>query len=282
MENAANWIILIVDDEEIVHRNLEIALREMVHANKGVEFMHAYTATEAKKIITAHPAIAVIVLDVMMEKDDAGLTFIQFLRSEAENKDTRVLLYTGQPGIAPKREVSDKYVIDGYLDKNKSNQEDCYVAVRLALTSYEERLKLHASNRKDDVSLLGKIAKDYVWLLESPHSPKEYEAVVKKINSILHLSQEILASYTLEDLKNGSEVGTTKVSRLSRQEYDALVSIHSTKIIFNHTPMPDYEREKEILFDTIVNGARRFATIRILPDTAKASLKACLANCHTT
>ncbi len=281
MTNKDKWTILIVDDEKPIHENLEYTLRDIAHNNKGVVFMHAYSATEAKKIIVAHPTIAVIVLDVMMENEDAGLTFVQFLRDEAYNNDTRVLLYTGQPSIAPKREVAKKYIIDGYLDKNMSNNDDCYVAVRLALKSYDERLKLQASSKKDDVSLLQEIAKTYVCLLESPDSPKEYEVLVEKINTMLHLSQEILAAYALNDLKNDLKVGTSKTERLSRKEYMALVNIHHIKVILNHTTMQAYEREKDIIFNTIVKEAQQFSAIKILPDTAKTNLQACLKNCNT-
>ena len=278
--NKHNWIILIVDDEESIHENLKFTLRRMVHANKEIVLLHAYSAKEAKKIIAENPTIAVIVLDVMMERDDAGLSFVQFLRDEANNKDTRVLLYTGQPTIAPKREVAEKYIIDGYLDKNSTDNNDCYVAVRLALKSYEERLKLKASSKKEDINLLEEIAAAYVWLLEEPEYPKEYEEVIEKVNSMLYLSQEILASYALEDLKSGSKLGTTKTERLSRQEYAALVNIHHIKVILNHTSIPAYEREKNILFHMITREAQKFATIRILPDTAKQSLEACLENCN--
>ena len=278
MGNKDNWIILIVDDEQIVHTNLEITLRKMEHNDKGVEFMHAYSGEEAREIIVATPEIAVIVLDVMMEKNDAGLSFIEFLRDEAKNSDTRVILYTGQPGYAPKQEVADKYIIDGYLDKNTSDKQDCYVSVRLALTSYEERLKLRELSKKDDVALLSEIAEAYVWFLETQaDTPGDYNTCVEKINAMLHLTQEILASYGLRDVKEGLSAGTTKTERLSREEYQALINIHHIKLILSHTSVQEYEAsEKSAILATIVKSSHMFSSIRILPDTAKAALKECL------
>ena len=276
----SKWKILIVDDEEVVHRSLKFTLRDVSHNDKKCVLFHAYSAFEARKIISADQEIALVILDVMMEKDDAGLTFIEFLRDELNNNNTRVLLYTGQSGIAPKREVSDKYIIDGYLDKNSSDNDDCYAAVRLALKSYEQILELNKLSKKDDVTLLSEIAETYACILKDSEFRVEYEQFSEMVNSIFHLSQEVLASYALKDLKDNLKSGTTKMQRLSREEYTTLVSIRYVKLILNYTSIQAYESERDMIFDTILKAARSFADIRILPDAARASIKACLANCN--
>ena len=276
MISDCKWIILIVDDEGYIHENLEVTLRDMEHAGRGVELVHAYSAYDAKKIIEERPEVALVILDVMMESDDAGLSFVRFLREEVNNMVTRVLLYTGQSGIAPKREVSEKYIIDGYLDKNMSDNDDCYVAVKLALKSHEKLLELNESSKKDDVTLLGEIAEAYASVLKDSEFSVEYERVAETVNSILHLSQEILASYVLEDLKNNLKLGTTKMKRLSREEYTTLVSIRHVKIILTHTSIQDYETDKDIIFHTILKEAQKFALIKILPGRSKAYLESSL------
>ena len=93
---------------------------------------------------------------------------------------------------------------------------------------------------------------------------------------MLHLSQEILASYTLQDLKEGVKIGTTKTKRLSREEYSALVSIHHIKVILNEMTIQSYQSEKLTLLNLMVKEAQKFASINILPDASKASLEASL------
>lgn len=188
-ENLDRWYVLIVDDEEDIHELLKMSLRDLTYSDMEVTFLHAYTALEAKKMINHYPEIAVIILDVMMEEDDAGLSFVQFVREEVDNADTRILLHTSQPGIAPKKEVSEKYMIDGYLDKNVTDNDDCYVATRRALKSYEERLKLKNRAAKNDVGLLKEIAVLYTRILDDfEFEKKEYETVVEEINAMVHLS----------------------------------------------------------------------------------------------
>ena len=271
------WLILIVDDEENIHDLLKIALQDIAYNNKKTDFISAYTAAQAREIIKSHPEIAVIILDVMMEEDDAGLSFVKFVREEVKNADTRILLHTGQPGIAPKKEVSVKYRIDGYLDKNVTDNDDCYVATQLALQSYEERLKLKEMAAKDDLGLLKEIATIYTSLLDDPEFNKTYETVVGKVNSMVCLSQEILAGYALEDLKNDLNPGSTKEKRLSFEDYFALIQTHDIKMILVHTSLEKYKKERLTTFDMLLQAAQNFCNIKILPDDSKQLLKARIA-----
>ena len=132
-DSRVNWQVLIVDDEKLIHDVLSMNIRDMVCNDRPITLIEAYSANEAKNIIDNNPDIAVIILDVMMEQDDAGLNLVKYIREELKNIDIRILLHTGQPGIAPKREVSEDYMIDAYLDKNMSDNDDCYVAVKLAI-----------------------------------------------------------------------------------------------------------------------------------------------------
>ena len=71
---------MIVDDEAQVHTATDIALRKFVFENKSLKFISAYSAKEAKQLIQEHPDVAIILLDVIMETDDAGLEFVQYIR----------------------------------------------------------------------------------------------------------------------------------------------------------------------------------------------------------
>ena len=58
---------------------------------------------EAKAIFKTHDDIAVVLLDVVMETDDAGLKVAEYVRNELDNHFTRIILRTGQPGQAPEK-----------------------------------------------------------------------------------------------------------------------------------------------------------------------------------
>jgi len=268
-----SWKVLIVDDEEFIHDNLEINLRDMEYEHKKVEFLHAFTAKNAKEIIKNNNEIAVIILDVMMEEDSAGLNFAKFVRAEVKNNDVRILLHTGQPGIAPKKEVANNYEIDAYLDKNVADNDDSYAAVRFALRAYKERIDLKKSSIKTDYELLENIAHHYVRILKDWDSFTKQMDLLSKINSMVHLAQEILASYALQDLKDELPLGTSKSKSLSFEDYSALVQITNLRIIVMSLLNGKFNKEKTIVLDNIKDAAKRFSTIKILSKTAKEKLE---------
>ncbi len=55
--------------------------------------------------------VAVVLLDVVMEDDDAGLNWYREIREQMRNTRLRIILRTGQPGQAPEREVIVNYDI---------------------------------------------------------------------------------------------------------------------------------------------------------------------------
>ena len=70
---AGSWKVMIVDDEKEVHSITKIALGDFLFEGKSIEFVHAYSAREAKELMAKHPDTALMLLDVVMEEEDAGL-----------------------------------------------------------------------------------------------------------------------------------------------------------------------------------------------------------------
>ena len=98
----------------------------------------AETAEEALQCLQDHADIAVLLLDVVMESEHAGLKLCQRIREELHNDEVRILLRTGQPGAAPEKKVIENYEIDGYLSKAEMTQTRLYTAVRTALKAFTE------------------------------------------------------------------------------------------------------------------------------------------------
>jgi CheY-like chemotaxis protein len=273
VNTAGSWTILIVDDEQVIHDVLTMNLRHMEYNNKPITFLNAYSASQAKEMITDNPNIAVVILDVMMEEDDAGLNMVKFIREDMQNANMRILLHTGQPGIAPKREAAERFKIDGYLDKNVTDNDDCYVSVKLALRAYEEHLKLKDSAAKDDISLMGDLSAHYIDLLAGSDSKDDQKSMLKKVNKMVHLVQQMLGDYALNDLKNDLSLGSTKAKKLSLSDYRALIRIHDIKVILSHTPSDHFYSERSVNFDMLVQAAKLFSKIKILPEVCRQDLQ---------
>lgn len=93
--------ILTVDDDEAFQRSIKLALASFQYQGKPVRILSASSSTEAAKILASTPDVAVIVLDVVMETDDAGLRLVRSVREVLGNAEVRIVLVTGQPGMAP-------------------------------------------------------------------------------------------------------------------------------------------------------------------------------------
>lgn len=134
--------ILVADDEPDVAAVTRLGLRSMRYRGKVVEIASVPTGREAVDFIRQHPDTAVLLLDVVMESLTAGLDACRQVRSELGNRFIRILLRTGQPGIAPEKKAIDEYDIDGYLPKAELTSTRLYASVRTALKAFDELVEL--------------------------------------------------------------------------------------------------------------------------------------------
>ncbi len=130
------WIVMVVDDEPDILAVTRLTLENAQFSGRGVRLVNAGSAAEGRRALAAHPDAALILLDVVMESDDAGLTFVRHVREGLSNRDVRIVLRTGQPGVAPARAVIDAYEIDDYRTKTELTSERLYVSVAAALRTY--------------------------------------------------------------------------------------------------------------------------------------------------
>ena len=113
------WKVLIVDDDEEVHAVTKLVLSNFEWDDIPLHFISAYSAYEAEQLFKEHDDIAVALIDVVMETDDAGLRLIKIIRDVQMNKETRIVLRTGQPGQAPERKIIREYEISDYKNKTE-------------------------------------------------------------------------------------------------------------------------------------------------------------------
>lgn len=134
--------ILVVDDEPDIHAVTRLSLKSMRYHDRKVVIDSAASGKEAVAYLREHPDTAVILLDVVMESQTAGLDACRAIREDVGNRFVRILLRTGQPGIAPERKTIDEYDIDGYLAKTELTSHRLYAAVRTAIKAFDELIEL--------------------------------------------------------------------------------------------------------------------------------------------
>jgi serine phosphatase RsbU (regulator of sigma subunit)/CheY-like chemotaxis protein len=141
------WRVLIVDDDESVHSISRVVLADVRFQGRGVEILSAYSGRQAAAVLRQSPDIAVVLLDVVMEDDDAGLKLVREIRDQMRNTRLRIILRTGQPGQAPEREVIVNYDINDYKSKTELTAQKLFTATIAALRSYSDIVALERSRR---------------------------------------------------------------------------------------------------------------------------------------
>jgi len=142
---ASAWRILVVDDDADVHSSTTFALADVEMQGRPLHFLHAYDADQAYAILAREPDIAVVLLDVVMERADAGLQLVRRIRDELARHDIRIILRTGQPGYAPEMDAIRGYDINDYRTKSELTRTKLYTTVAAAIRSYRQIRALDAN-----------------------------------------------------------------------------------------------------------------------------------------
>ncbi|MDF2179391.1 DUF3369 domain-containing protein [Aliiglaciecola sp. CAU 1673] len=200
-----NWKILIVDDEPEVHAVTKLALSDFVFQEKGIEFLSAYSGQEAKQLFMQHKDIAITLLDVVMETDDAGLRVAEFIRNEANNHFTRIILRTGQPGQAPEKDIIINYDINDYKSKTELTAQKLFTVVISTLRSYRDIIAIE-ENREGLEKIISASAN-----LFSIHSLEHFlNGIIQQLSSLLGGTHE--AAYITSAVAGPKPITNTESS----------------------------------------------------------------------
>ena len=141
------WKLLIVDDEPEMHGVTRMALSGLRYAGRGLQFLSAHSGAEAERVLAEDPEIAVVLLDVVMESEDAGLKVVRYVREQLRNHAVRIVLRTGQAGQAPERHVILDYDINDYKEKTELTAARLTTSVVAALRAWQTIQEVLRLNR---------------------------------------------------------------------------------------------------------------------------------------
>ena len=136
--NVHQYQILVVDDDEYVHQLTKMVLRGFNFDGHPIQLASALSAKEAIEYLGKNDNVAVALVDVVMETDDAGLQLVNHIRNVYSNNEIRLLIRTGQPGAAPEESVFQDYDINDYLSKTDITAHKLRMALLNALRSYRD------------------------------------------------------------------------------------------------------------------------------------------------
>lgn len=186
-KHSKSWKILIVDDEPELHAVTKLALSDFSLNGIGLTFISAYSGQEAIEQFKTHPDIAVVLLDVVMETDDAGLKVANRVRNELGNQFTRIILRTGQPGQAPEKHVIVNYDINDYKSKTELTAQRLFTVVIAAIRSYRDIMAIE-ENRVG----LAKVVTASKDLFGCRSLETFFEGLIQQLSSVLGCTQSAI------------------------------------------------------------------------------------------
>ncbi len=177
-----NWKVAVIDDDQAVHDGTRFALFDYELNGQGIEILSAHSAAEGRDLVLAHPDLAVILLDVVMESETAGLDLVEFIRGTAGNDLVRIILRTGQPGQAPERRVIVDHDINDYKAKTELTADKLFTALTAAIRSHQQLLRMEETRRGLEIII------DAATALFDTRSMRRFaEGVLTQVASLLEV-----------------------------------------------------------------------------------------------
>ncbi len=201
-EFAEPWKLLVVDDEKVVHAVTRLALEDFDLGGRELLMISAYSAAEAKQLLQDHSDIAVILLDVVMETEHAGLDLVHYIREDMANTMVRIILRTGQAGQAPEHEVITRYDINDYKEKTELTRQKLFSTVYTALRSYRDLMALD-NNRRGLLRVIGASAE----IFERRRVQEFYDGVLEQLIALLYLDSDAMLVRASGMVASASEAG---------------------------------------------------------------------------
>ena len=174
------WNVLVVDDEPEVHAVTRLALRNFRFADRQLNFLNAHSAAEAEAMLRENGDIAVMLLDVVMETDKAGLDLVRRVREHLGNQFVRIVLRTGQPGQAPEQQVIAAYDINDYKEKTELTAQKLATTMFAALRSYRDMRMIEANRRG-----LERVVAASAYIFSHEHSQRFASNVLEQLSELI-------------------------------------------------------------------------------------------------
>jgi signal transduction histidine kinase len=174
------WKVAVIDDDPAVHDGTRYALYDYRLRGDGIELLSAFSAAEGRELLRANRDIAVILLDVVMESESAGLELVQYIRDVLKNDMVRIILRTGQPGQAPERDVIVNFDINDYKAKTELTADRLFTVITAGLRSYQQLLKMADTRRGLEI-----IVEAASTLFDFKSMQKLAEGVLTQLSSLL-------------------------------------------------------------------------------------------------
>ena len=200
---ARCWQVLVADRDADVHAAAAAALEGRVLSGRALSVLHAWSAEEARTVLSRERGMAVLMLDQTLGDPAAWLDLATFIRSTAGLADTRIVLRTDTADWPPLDTLLRCDVSDS-RDKAELAGERLVTIVASAIRCREQLLTIEAN--RHDQGLLKRLTDSayYDPLVRLPNRARFVEQVDECVRQ--GMRQHILALVDIDDFSAANEV----------------------------------------------------------------------------
>jgi response regulator RpfG family c-di-GMP phosphodiesterase len=239
----APWKVLLVDDEPDIHDITKLTLSRFRLDGRGLTFVHAYSGEEAKQVLAREKDIALVFLDVVMEREDSGLEVARWMRQDLDNQFTRIVLRTGQPGQAPEERVIVDYDINDYKEKTELDRTKLFTTTFAALRAYRDIMKVEDARRVQLTYREGleRVIAASAHIFQQRNLKDFASGLLQQVVALLRLEQSMLLRVTGASVITGesryeilarigemgeSDIGPELVAQLDEARHNRISKLH--------------------------------------------------------
>jgi len=146
-DHEEEWLVLAVDDDSLYRKTTEFTLKNFQTLGRPIRLIQAGSYGEACAAVAQNPDIALILLDVVMDTDDAGFRVVRAIREVLGNAQVRIVMITGQPGFSSMQESLVDYDINDYWSKTELSVERLRAVVTANVRAYQHLATVHRARK---------------------------------------------------------------------------------------------------------------------------------------
>ncbi|ASP39689.1 hypothetical protein CHH28_13845 [Bacterioplanes sanyensis] len=233
--------VLMVDDDESVLQVSRLVLRTYRFQGRPLELLECHSAAAARELLAQRDDIALLLLDVVMESDNAGLELVGYIREQLQNHHIRIVLRTGQAGLASERSVIDEYEINDYLSKADATAQRLKVVLTTALRGYRDIIAAQQATRRADQASKASVAKSRFLA----HMSHEIRTPLNGLIGIIGLLQQTALSSEQATMVQDAQYAADAVLAIVNDVLD-LGKIEAGKLELNPQPFSPQEMLRRV------------------------------------
>ena len=144
---SETWKVLIADDYPVTHSVIECALLDLIVLDRRLEYIHAYSEQNACQLINDNPDIVLVLVNVEMDSETAGLNVVKYIRDTLCRQDIRIVLRTDQLEYSIEESVIKDYDINDYQTKADLTRRKLMTTVYTAIRSFQQIFAVNENRR---------------------------------------------------------------------------------------------------------------------------------------